>query len=290
MNNDTLENAYQSCLQMAQQHYENFPTASHLLTKPQRRATAAIYAFARSADDIADEGQLAPNARQTRLDTFATQLSQIRAGVVPTQSLFIALADTIARYELPFTPFEKLLQAFRSDIDTRRYKQFTDLAVYCDNSANPIGELMLRLHGAWNETNSLYSDRICTALQLINFIQDLDSDYHLRGRLYIPLEDLGRFQVSDSDFALRHDNANLKQLISYQLERACELLNGGQALLNHTQGRLRILLTLTLCSAQRMLTKLHARHSVFTRPHLQRRDYLFILMRSMIVRPIKCTC
>lgn len=290
MLDDTLDNAYQTCLQMARQHYENFPTASRLLAKAHRRATAAIYAFARSADDIADEGDMTPAARHAQLDVFAMYLSQIQTGVMPSQPLFIALADTIQRYQLPITPFEKLLQAFRSDIDTRRYASFSELTAYCDNSANPVGELILRLHKAWDDECEIYSNRICTALQLINFIQDLDSDHHQRGRTYIPQDEMRKFGVDETAFERYERSSNISNLIQFQLERASELLNAGQPLLAHTHGRLRLMLKITLFSAMRMIDKLHARTDVFARPTLHAGDFARITIRSLIFQSGKTAC
>ena len=290
MADDTLDNAYQICQQMAEQHYENFPTASRLLAKKHRRTTAAIYAFARSADDIADEGNLTSVERHAQLTAFATHLSQIQMGVTPNNPVFIALADTIGRYQLPITPFEKLLQAFRSDIDTQRYASFSALAAYCDNSANPIGELILRLHNAWDEENGLYSNRICTALQLINFIQDVDSDYHQRGRIYIPLDEMQKFGVGEIDIAKRRHSDNISQLIQFQLRRAGELLASGQPLLGRSHGRLHLMLTLTLFSAKRMLTKLQARTDVFARPTLHAGDFTLIALHSLLFRSMKTAC
>jgi len=291
MTDDTLDQAYHDCLHMAQQHYENFPTASRLLAKTHRRATAAIYAFARSADDIADEGNIPASERHAQLDSFASNLSRIRLGEIPGDDpLSLALADTIQRYQLPITPFEKLLQAFRSDIDSRRFANFTELASYCDHSANPVGELILRLHDNWDEENAQYSNAICTALQLINFIQDLDSDYQQRGRIYIPLDEMQEFGVVEADLARRRHSDKLSSLIQYQLQRAHELLLSGKPLLARNRGRLRILLTFTLFSALRMLGKLQSRSNIFMRPTLHAGDITLIAVRSLLFQPIKASC
>ena len=284
---DTLDNAYRLCLQIARQHYENFPTASHLLGKSHQRATAAIYAFARSADDIADEGQMTTAARHARLDDFATQLSQIQAGMTPTDPVFVALADTIQRYGLPVTPFEKLLHAFRSDIDTQRYASYVELAAYCDHSANPVGELILRLHDHWDDENAMYSNRICTALQLINFMQDLDSDLQQRGRIYIPISEILEFGINEADFHHRRNSTGMSRLIQFQLQRARELLLAGAPLISRNHGRLRIILTLTLVCALRLLDKLEARDDVFARPTLRGADIPRIALRSLLFRPSK---
>lgn len=290
MTDDTLDRAYQTCLLMAQQHYENFPTAARLLPKSHRRATAAIYAFARSADDIADEGTLPSHERHSRLDHYARQLLLIQAGELPSEPMFLALADAIRRYQLPIRPFTKLLQAFRQDIDTRRFASFAELAAYCDHSANPVGELILRLHGVWNEINDAHSNHICTALQLINFIQDLDNDYQQRDRIYIPQDEMQQFSVHESEFAQRRQNNNFRRLIEYQLRRACEMLHSGLPLLQASPYRLRLILKVTLMSAECMLDKLQHRKDIFSRPVLHTGDIIRISLRSLLFQPGKAPC
>ena len=290
MTDDTLDNAYQFCLQLAQQHYENFPTASRLLARPQRRATAAIYAFARRADDIADEGNMPPATRHVQLDVMAEKLSQLQTGIIPDDPVFIALADTIERYRLPFTPFEKLLHAFRMDIDNRRFATFAELAAYCDRSANPIGELVLRLHDNWDAETAQYSNQICTALQLINFSQDLDSDFHQRGRIYIPTDEMQEFAIDETAFAQHLRSNNFSRLIHFQLLRAQELLLAGLPLLAHCRGRLHFILKLTVVSALCLLDKLQTRQDVFSRPTLRTSDIARITIRSLLFQPRKATC
>lgn len=290
MNDDTLDNAYRICLQTARQHYENFPTASRLLARPQRRATAAIYAFARSADDIADEGNLTSASRHAQLDAMAARLAQIQYGDVPDDPMFLALADTIRHYHLPITPFEKLLHAFRMDIDTRRFADYSELATYCDHSANPVGELILRLHDNWNGNTAGYSNNICTALQLINFIQDLDSDFHQRGRIYIPMDETQEFEVNETFFLERRQDNSFFELVRYQLQRAHTLLLSGLPLLDHCHGRLRFILKLTVVSALRIHDKLRARTDVFSRSTLDAGDLTLIAIRSLLFQPTKAAC
>lgn len=284
MTDDTLDNAYRVCQQIAKQHYENFPTAARILSRAHHRATAAIYAFARGADDIADEGSQPASERHQLLDHYAQQLSKIQSGETPVEPMFYALADTIGRYKLPITPFTKLLTAFRQDIDTTRYDSFVDLSRYCEHSANPVGELILRLHGIWNEKNADYSDRICTALQLINFMQDIDSDYRQRGRLYIPLSEIQEFGLDESVLVHQQNNQALHELIHYQIQRARRLLHEGVPLLENCPWRLRLILKVTLLSADRVVEKLLQRPSVYARPVLQPTDFALIAMRNLMFR------
>ncbi|MEJ2362328.1 MAG: squalene synthase HpnC [Gammaproteobacteria bacterium] len=290
MTDDTLDNAYRTCLQTAQQHYENFPTAARLLAKPHRRATAAIYAFARGADDIADEGAIPAAERHQHLDHYAQQLSLIQAGIVPTEPVFLALADTIQRYQLPIEPFTRLLQAFRQDIDIKRYADFAALANYCHCSANPVGELILRLHGIWNEPNAFFSNQICTALQLINFIQDLDSDCHQRNRIYLPQDECQQFGVKETDLIQHRQSDNLRRLIDFQIARACDMLHSGVPLLRACPFRLRLILKTTVMSADCLITKLKRRQNVFIRPVLHGPDLMQIALRSLLFQPVKASC
>lgn len=278
----TLDKAYQDCLKIAQNHYENFPTASRLLAKPQQRATAAIYAFARTADDIADEGDVEAAVRHARLDSLESTLSQIGNDITPDEPIFMALADTIRQYRLPIKPFENLLQAFRSDIDVKRYETYSQLAQYCEHSANPVGELVLRLHNKWNPVTARLSDNICTALQLVNFIQDLESDYNQRGRLYLPLDELQQFNTNESDIANHKQSQQLTNLVHYQLNRANSLLQAGSPLISHCNGRLRLLLKLTVRSGQRIHDKLITRQNIYVRPTLGAGDFALIIIRSLL--------
>ncbi|MBI1423153.1 MAG: squalene synthase HpnC [Gammaproteobacteria bacterium] len=289
MTDDTLDDAYRYCEQIARRHYENFPTASRLLARPQRRATAAIYAFARSADDIADEGDMTQTARHQQLDAFVAQLAHLGTDTASADPIFIALADTIQAFRLPLTPFKKLLDAFRSDIDRQRFPDYPALAAYCDNSANPVGELVLRLHDRWDETNAEYSNQICTALQLLNFVQDLASDYQQRGRLYIPQDEMAKFGVDETCLAQQHQTPALQKLVQFQLQRAHAGLVAGLPLLARCHGRLRLLLKLTLASAFRIHSKLSARSDVYTRPTLHSRDIAVITVRSLLFQTVKPT-
>ena len=176
-------------------HYENFPVASRLIPAPLRPAVVAIYAFARAADDIADEGDAPPAARLARLDHFGAMLERIECGDVPAEEPFAALGAAIGRHALPLQPFRDLLSAFRQDVVQPRYAEFAQVLDYCSRSANPIGRLLLRLYRADDVEHCRLADAICTGLQLTNFWQDVASDW-ARGRVYLPLEDLAAFGVT----------------------------------------------------------------------------------------------
>jgi phytoene synthase len=188
--------AYARCRSIARRHYENFPVASAFLPRHLRDPVAAVYAFARGADDFADEPQHA-GSRLARLDEWGNHLKLAAAGEAG-HPVFIALADTLRRYQLPLTPFENLLSAFRQDAVQSRYETWEEVLDYCRRSADPIGRILLGLCGRSGEDLLGPSDALCTALQLTNFWQDLAIDAG-RGRLYVPRQEQERFAVREAD-------------------------------------------------------------------------------------------
>ena len=189
--NPPLERAYAVCLGIARQHYENFPVASWLVPAPMRPHVAAVYAFARYADDFADEGERAPSERLALLDDWLTRLHAAVDGDVRADSddqrdlVCAAVAATMRSRDLPVCLFEELLSAFRQDVTVHRYETWDALLDYCRRSANPVGRLVLRIAGRRREDLDAASDSLCSALQLTNFLQDFDIDWR-RGRLYVP--------------------------------------------------------------------------------------------------------
>ncbi len=179
-----VEQAYQHCMKLARSHYENFPTASHLIHPRLRPAVAAIYAFARAADDIADEGSDAADKRLKQLDAWETLLDRCLTEDV-AHPVFLALGDAIRRHDLPVSALRDLLVAFRMDVSIHAYATIEELLFYCRHSANPVGRLMLALHGVNAAEALAVSDALCTALQLTNFWQDLSRDIP-KGRCYLP--------------------------------------------------------------------------------------------------------
>ena len=182
----TLAEAYQHCMGIAQAHYENFPTASKLIKRKLRPAVAAIYAFARAADDMADEGDLPSEKRLKQIDAWESLLERCVDEELD-HPVFLALGDAIQRFNLPIEELHNLLIAFRMDVSIHSYATFDELKFYCKHSANPVGRLMLALHGVNNREADAYSDAICTALQLTNFWQDLKIDIP-KGRCYLAEE------------------------------------------------------------------------------------------------------
>ncbi len=276
------EAALRQCLALARRHYENFPVASVLLPRRLRRAVAAIYAFARMADDLADEGDLPPHVRLAALDEMECTLEAAARGEPPPHaSVFVALSIAFAEHGLPLGPFRDLLSAFRQDAaGPVRFEDYGALAGYCRRSASPIGRLLLHLHGVRDPRALARSDAICTALQLVNFVQDLAGDL-ARDRIYIPLDELDRFGVREADLKARLTGPALAALLAHQLDRAARLLEAGAPLAQELPWRAGLELRLVLAGARRMIERLRARppEALYARPTLGPADWALAVLR-----------
>ncbi len=267
---------------MPVEHYENFPVASFLLPRRLAPAVEAIYAFARSADDIADEGDATPAERLAALDTYAQALEAVARGAVPDDPMFARLAGVVSEFRLPVSPMHDLLSAFRQDVVTTRYLDYTALLDYCRRSANPVGRLMLELYDAVDERNLRDSDAICSALQLINFWQDVAIDL-AKGRIYLPLEDLERHGVLESDLMAHSATPAWRALMRFEVERARTLMLGGAPLVRRLPGRIGWELRLIVQGGLRILEAIErADYDVFRRrPTLAAADWLAIGWRAL---------
>ncbi len=272
-----LASAYRACLSIARNHYENFTVGSLLLPRALRRHVAALYAFARVADDFADEGDVPREERLARLDAWEWALEEAYRGR-PTEPIFLALADTAARFAIPITPFRRLLRAFRSDVDFRPFPTFAALRAYCRDSADPVGHLVLYLFNHRDERRQELSDKICTGLQLANFWQDVSVDAR-KGRVYLPLEDLERFGVSLDDVLAGRSSAALRELLRFEVERAREHLVDGLELADLVEPRLAREVRLFAGGGLEILARIEALgfDVVTQRPTLSRLDKLRVV-------------
>ena len=267
---------------MSVDHYENFPVASFLVPAPLRRPIEVIYRFARSADDIADEGDASPEERLAGLAAYQAELDRIAAGTTPQTPLFMALAEVIRQHALPIQLFRDLLDAFAQDVVKKRYADYPELLDYCRRSANPVGRLVLQLFDRTEPEHLAQSDCICTALQLINFWQDVAVDWQ-KDRVYIPQTDLPRFRVGETDIAAGRWSANWAALMDFQIDRACDLMLQGAPLVHALPGRLGWEIRLTVQGGLRILEHLRkVRGDVFQhRPQLGKWDWLVLAGRSL---------
>jgi squalene synthase HpnC len=263
-------------------HYENFPVASILLPRRLVPAVEAIYAFARSADDLADEGDAVPNERLAALGAYEAALDAIEGGETPSDPMFARLAEALERHALPLQPLRDLLSAFRQDVVTTRYPDYATLLDYCRRSANPVGRLMLGLYGVRDAVSLRESDAICSALQLINFWQDVGIDID-KGRIYLPLEDLARFKVGEDQIAEGRTDTAWRALMRFEVERARALMLEGAPLATRLPGRIGWELRMVVQGGLRILEAIErADYEVFgRRPQLKRLDWLAVLWRAV---------
>lgn len=264
-------------------HYENFPVASVLLPVRMRAPVRTIYAFARHADDIADEGDVSAAERLAQLSRLRIELDCISIGNEPDIPLFRVLKEIISRQRLPLEPFYHLLDAFTQDVTKQRYANFNEVLDYCSRSANPIGRLLLHLYGAEDQDNTRYSDAICSSLQIINFLQDIAVDYK-KGRIYLPEDELARFGVAESMIARGERGEGWQRFMTFQIERAQKMLVAGQPLGRILKGRIGLELRVIIAGGQRILEKLAAANGdVFTRrPVLRSPDWAIMFGRALL--------
>ena len=266
-------------------HYENFPVASLLLPAPLREPVAAIYQFARSADDFADEGDHPPEQRRAWLQNYHDELDAIAAGRDTSHPVFLRLRPVITAHGLPLGLFHDLLDAFMQDIDKDRYATRSELLDYCRRSANPVGRLLLHLFKQDSEPNLHSSDAICTALQLINHWQDVAIDLGKgpQGRIYVPAEDLVRFSVPEKQLHEQRCDDHFRALLRHEVEDARALMLSGAPLGRGLPGRIGLEIRAIVAGGLRILEKIEAvDYDVFRhRPVLTAADWPRILLKAL---------
>jgi len=276
----TTANGYRWCERMAATHYENFPVASKFLPPHLRPHVAAIYAFARTADDFADEPRFEGRRREA-LDAWEHLLETCYHREVQ-HPVFMALRDTVRRHDIPIGPLKALLTAFRMDVTKHRYASFRELCHYCDHSANPVGQLVLYIHGHREPELHRFSDEICTALQLTNFLQDLSVDIP-RGHFYLPDEDLLHFGVPREDLIAQRHTREFKELMQFSVTRVRSLFHRGRPLIRAVSPGLSMELDATWRGGMAILQHIEDLDfcTLDRRPTIERRQMAGIALRSM---------
>ena len=231
----SLEEAAEYCRRLARTHYENFTVGSLLLPRDLRQHVSNLYAYCRTVDDLGDE---AGGDRLSLLQQWQEELERCYEGT-PSHPVMVALQNTIQQFRIPREPFLKLIEANRMDQKIARYRTFEDLLHYCDHSANPCGRLFLYVFNYRDEERQKLADYTCTALQLTNFWQDVNRDWH-KGRVYIPQEDLQAFGVSDEHLARRAFDDNFRRLMTFQVERTRRIFRQGAELLHRIEGHAKV--------------------------------------------------
>lgn len=267
---------------MSVDHYENFPVASFLMPSHLKPAVIAVYQFARTADDIADEGDATSEQRMAALEDFDAELNKIEKKLPHKKILFHNLARAIHQHQLPIDAFHDLISAFKQDIGTKRYDSYADLLDYCRRSANPVGKIMLHLYQAASNQHIAESDAICSALQLTNFWQDVAIDWQ-KQRIYLPLEDLRRFDINEQDIENENTSLNWQEMMRFQIQRTRALMLSGSPLCKRLSGRIGWELRLVVQGGLRILERLEkVNGDVFKhRPKLGRVDWFLIFWRAL---------
>ena len=279
--NISLLEAQRYCRRVARTHYENFTVGSLLLPRELRQHIYNIYAYARAADDFADE-VLSDEESLAKLADWECKLEACYNGEA-NHPVFVALADTVQRFQISITPFRNLLQAFRQDRVIKRYHTFDDLLGYCQNSANPVGHIFLYLFRYREPELISYADAICTALQLTNFWQDIAIDLQ-KGRIYIPLEDMSNFGYSEAELTQHIYNENFRRLLEFEVERTQELFDRGKGLILRTGKNIELEIRLFISGGEGILQALRKnQYDVFRqRPKLSKLQKMTLLAKSTV--------
>lgn len=273
-------------------HYENFPVASVFLPKHLREPIALIYSFARQADDFADEGDATIEQRLSALNEFRDELDLLQAYIKPQTAFFAALGLMVRSKNLPFKPFYDLLDAFSQDVTKIRYQNFQEVLDYCSRSANPIGRLLLHLYQAATPNNVELSDNICSALQIINFLQDIAIDFKKndgKKRIYMCQDELLKFSITEQQIAAyvytsAPVDGQWQQFMQFNLQRVHGLLIAGKPLGRILKGRIGFEMRMIIAGGERIITKItKVDGDIFNhRPTLNNWDWLLILTKALL--------
>lgn len=279
-------------LNHAANHYENFPVASVFLPKHLREPIALIYSFARQADDFADEDDFTIEYRLTLLNKFRDELDLLQAYINPQTAFFVTLGQMIKAKKLPLAPFYDLLDAFSQDVTKTRYSNYDEVLDYCKRSANPIGRLLLHLYQQPTAKNIQLSDNICTALQIINFLQDIAIDFKKndgKQRIYLCQDELNRFGITEQQInayvnTSQAVNEDWQQFMRFNLQRVHTLLLAGKPLGCILKGRIGFEMRMIIAGGERIISKINkVNGDVFKyRPTLNNWDWLLILFKALL--------
>jgi squalene synthase HpnC len=277
----SLEEAYEYCRRLAHSHYENFSVATWFLPKELRQDFLNVYSYCRISDDLGDEvGD--PALSLALLDEWQLELDACYAGN-PRHPVFVALAETVKKFEIPKHEFSDLLIAFRQDQTVTRFDTFDNLLGYCRYSANPVGHLVLYLCGYRDAERQQLADYTCTALQLANFWQDVSVDYG-KGRIYLPLEDLRRYSVTEKDLALNHNTSAFCEMLKFEVERTRQWFERGLPLIKKVHNELAVDLQLFSRGGQEILNAIERQNFAVLgrRPVISKSRKLVLIARAAL--------
>ena len=279
-----LDACYRYCESLVSSRRHNFPVASMFVPSAMRKYMWAVYAFARSADNFADEPEF-EGRRARELDRWQERLEACYFHEPPDHPVFVALVDTVARFDLPITEFQALLSGFRTDLEERRYSTFNELRSYTALAAEPVGRLFLYLGGFRDPVLHRYADDLSSGLALAKLLQDIPADME-RGRIYLPAEDLVHFGLSEDDIGNRRATRNVASLIRYEVARTRALFERARPLVDLIGPSLAIEMALMWHGGMRILDKIvGAGETVLqTRPQLDAADKALVVSRALAWR------
>lgn len=266
--------------ELIKKSYENFPLWSSIYLKEFMPHLASVYHFCRTVDNLSD---LKKDLALKELSKVEKALNNCYKDKLDEKSIFFNLKITINKFNLPKEDFQKLIQSNYQDLNKNRYNDFDELIDYCKLSANPVGSLVLRIFGEYSNTNSWLSDQICTGLQLINFLQDINRDSKLN-RIYIPADELSKFGVSEEDILFGKSNQELINMIKFQCERSKNIINSGKALVSNLPGPKKIPISLFIQSGNLVLKKIKKINykTTVTRPFITKVDKSLLISKTLI--------
>lgn len=276
-------------MHLASTHYENFPVASIFLPSHLRQPIALIYSFARQADDFADEGDLTIIERLHLLNSFKDELDCLQAYIKPNTAFFSTLGNMIRLQKLPYAPFYDLLDAFSQDVTKTRYANIAEVLDYCERSANPIGRLLLHLYKEASEENLKHADNICSALQIINFLQDVAVDSKKNAgkqRIYMCQNELHQFGINEQQIIDGIFDAKWQAFMEFNLSRVHALLTEGKPLGCILKGRIGFEMRLVIAGGEQIIKKLYrVKGDIFNhRPTLNKLDWCVIFLKAVFKR------
>ncbi|MBI5808315.1 MAG: squalene synthase HpnC [Ignavibacteriales bacterium] len=277
-----LENAYKNSLIFAKSHYENFPVVLFTIPKEIRKHIAIVYQFARQADDIADEGNFATETRLEKLNEYENDFNLSLNGT-PKNDFWLALKNTIEKFSIEEKLFLDLISAFKQDVIKNRYETFEELLDYCSRSANPVGRILLKIFNVNNIEAITASDKICTALQLTNFYQDISIDI-LKNRIYLPKEKMKLFGVEEQQIKNKIADENFKRLLKTLLEESKIMFEEGKNILRYIPINFQLQMKMTILGGEKILEKISLiDYDVFNkRPKLSKKDFAIILLNGLM--------
>ena len=278
-----LTNLYNKAIEFTNSHYENFPVLSFFIPKDLRKYIAVVYQFARSADDIADEGLNSNEEKLTLLSNYENELNNSFKQIFKNE-FWMVFYDTVTSKKLTHENFNNLIKAFKQDLVKTRYNNFTELFEYCKNSADPVGRIVLEIYDIRDKNALRFSDLICSALQLANFYQDVKIDFE-KGRIYIPKNEMEKFGINKDNFLHSANTKNFQELMKFQIERTKGMFKEGRNLLKFLPFRLRLQILVTIKGGETILTKIEKiEYDVLNnRPKLNKFDMIKIFTSSIIL-------